>query len=215
MKFSRERFINQARKGITLYIRLTLLLALVVSFGQGKWATLFVTVLALILTYAPNMAARHYKIELPVELEFIIVVFIYLSLFLGEVSLFYERFWWWDVLLHGTASLVLGMVGFMIMYVLYKGKKIRASIFLVSLMGFCFAVAMGALWEIFEFAVDNFLGMNMQKSGLVDTMWDLIVDALGALIVSVAGFFYLKGDKPPLFDWLIERFVDSNPKLFK
>lgn len=61
-----------------------------------------------------------------------------------------------------------------------------------------FALGVGALWEIFEFTMDSLFGMNMQKpmlgdpSGLTDTMWDLIVDATGALVISVLGWRYLK-----------------------
>ena len=50
---------------------------------------------------------------------------------------------------------------------------------------------MGALWEILEFAIDQTFGTTMQKSGLVDTMWDLIVDGLGALTISILGYGYL------------------------
>lgn len=64
------------------------------------------------------------------------------------------------------------------------------------------------------------LGMTMQKpmfgdqSGLTDTMWDLIVNALGALIVSVIGYLYMKrGVKSVVARW-IERFIDGNPGLF-
>jgi hypothetical protein len=44
-----------------------------------------------------------------------------------------------------------------------------------------FAVAVGAVWEIFDFSMDEPFGTDMQKamfgdpSGLTDTMWDLIV----------------------------------------
>ena len=34
--------------------------------------------------------------------------------------------------------------------------------------------------------------MNMQKSGLVDTMTDLIVDVFGAALAAVFGYRYLK-----------------------
>ena len=43
----------------------------------------------------------------------------------------------------------------------------------------CFAITIGALWEVFEFGMDQLFGLNMQKSGLLDTMGDLI------------GFFYM------------------------
>jgi uncharacterized membrane protein YjdF len=59
----------------------------------------------------------------------------------------------------------------------------------VALFAFVFAIALGTLWEIFEFAMDQIFGLEMQKpmfgdpSGLTDTMWDMIVNAIGAGIV--------------------------------
>jgi hypothetical protein len=43
--------------------------------------------------------------------------------------------------------------------------------------------------------MDQLFGFNMQKSGLIDTMWDLIMTFAGALIVSILGHFYLKADE--------------------
>jgi len=39
--------------------------------------------------------------------------------------------------------------------------------------------------------MDWYLGFNMQKSGLVDTMTDLLINAVGALIAAVIGYFYV------------------------
>ena len=63
---------------------------------------------------------------------------------------------------------------------------------LLTVFSFCFAIALGALWEIFEFAMDSFFGFNMQKTGLRDTMWDMIVNTVGALIASISGYVYLR-----------------------
>ena len=92
----------------------------------------------------------------------------------------------------------------------------------VAFFAFLFALGVGALWEIFEFTMDSLFGMNMQKpmlgdpSGLTDTMWDLIVDALGALVVSFLGWRYLKNPEQKSF---LERWIDSfvarNPRFFK
>lgn len=59
-------------------------------------------------------------------------------------------------------------------------------------------------------------GLNMQKSGLVDTMWDLIVDGVGALVISLLGWGYLKttGTDSFLEQWIL-RFIEGNPRLFK
>ena len=72
------------------------------------------------------------------------------------------------------------------------------------------------MWEIFEFGMDQLFGFNMQKSGLVDTMWDLIVDAVGAAVIALLGWAYLRaaGNDSFLEKW-IEAFVHANPRIFK
>ena len=74
----------------------------------------------------------------------------------------------------------------------------------MALFAFCFAVTIGVFWEIYEFTFDGVLQLNMQKfmlengdklvgrSALADTMKDLIVDCLGAFIVSFMGYISLK-----------------------
>ena len=86
----------------------------------------------------------------------------------------------------------------------------------MAIFAFTFAVSLGVVWEIFEFFMDQLFNMNMQGSGLVDTMWDLIVDSIGALAISVLGAIYYKRMNHESFleKWL-DNFIRSNPKLFK
>ncbi len=96
------------------FLRLTLFLALFVEIYQRRWLTLFITVLALILTFFPMLFEKRYKIELPTGFELTVIFFIYLSLYLGEVHNFYLRFWWWDILLHLVSAITLGLIGFIV-----------------------------------------------------------------------------------------------------
>jgi hypothetical protein len=52
-------------------------------------------------------------------------------------------------------------------------------------------------------------------SGLTDTMWDLIVDALGALVISVFAWWHLKRNQRSFVDVWIDRFIERNPQLFR
>ena len=91
----------------------------------------------------------------------------------------------------------------------------------VAFFAFCFALAVGAMWEVFEFAMDELAGTNIQTpflgdaSGLTDTMWDLIVDALGALTIALAGYVYMKRGMTSFIERWIQRFVAGNPRLFR
>ena len=85
----------------------------------------------------------------------------------------------------------------------------------VALFSLAFSVAIGAFWEIFEFTMDSTFGLNMQKTGLVDTMWDLIGDTAGASAVAAMGYAYLKGKKRSFLESWIGSFIESNPRLFR
>ena len=199
---------------LTQLVWLILALAIVIAIFTRHWSNVFVTVSALLLTVLPIVFSNRYKIGLPPTFFVAISLFVFGTLFLGEVLGFYERFWWWDILLHGTSAIGFGVVGFLFVFYLFEGDKYAAPPWALSTIAFCFAVAMGATWEIFEFGMDQIFGLNMQKSGLVDTMTDLIVDSIGAIIGASSGFFWLKGRQSGV-SGMIEEFVQLNRKTFR
>lgn len=199
---------------LLVIVRLVLVLAFISSVLEEEMLIAFIITLNLIITFLPRLYEKKYHIDIPIEFEILIIVFVYASLFLGEVQGFYSVFWWWDLLLHAGAGVAIGFAGFAILYVMYKGGRIRASPRTIALFAFCFSLSAGALWEIYEFGMDQAFGLNMQKSGLMDTMADLIVDALGALFASFIGYLYLKYGRALYFEKVINRFVNNNPHLF-
>ena len=94
--------------------------------------------------------------------------------------------------MHAFSAIALGLIGVGVLYELDKNTVIKANPLVLLFFAFCFAIAIGAIWEIFEYNVDLFLGTNMQKSGLVDTMEDLMINSFGALIACIFGYFYIK-----------------------
>ncbi len=201
----------------------TLFAAIPFAVYEANWMALFVSVLTLFLILFPRIFEKRYKVKLIAEFHIVIILFIYAGLFLGEVRGYYTRFWWWDSVLHAFSGVALGFAGFLFLYILYKKDKFRAGFKMIAFFSFFFAVAMGALWEIFEFSVDSIFGADMQKSrglegdtrvGVMDTMWDMILNTIGAVIASVAGYFYLKKGEVPLIKRLVEKFEDKNPRIF-
>jgi hypothetical protein len=177
---------------IKWFIWVTLGLALVGAIADMNFFVIFISVLTFILTLTPYILKEKFHVKLPQTLELVIILFLYATLFLGEVQDYYNVFWWWDVLMHGIAALALGFIGVGFLYELDKKTVIKANPLSLVFFGFCFAVAIGTIWEIIEFTIDQFFGTNMQKSGLMDTMGDLIVTVVGGFIVAFFGFFYLR-----------------------
>ena len=181
---------------------------------QGNWPLAFVSLATLALSLVPLFAARWAEVVVPPSFIAAIVVFVGGTLFLGEVFDFYNRFWWWDMVMHAGSAIGFGLIGFVLVFMMFQGDRYAAPPFAVAFFAFCFALAIGAFWEIFEFAMDQIFGLNMQKSGLMDTMADLIMDFIGALIGSGAGYAYLRGRAKGGLMGLIDDFVQRNPRFF-
>ncbi len=215
-KFTIHRF-------ITLFLKITLIIAVIFALLQGRYQAAAEILVILSITFLPLLLGKRFAMRIPHEFEFLAVIFIYAALFLGEVHDYYTRYWWWDMMLHAGSGLILGILGFLLIYVLNENKNIDLSLNpgFMAFFAFVFAMAFGAIWEIFEFSMDQVFGTNMQKpmlndpSGLTDTMWDLIIDAIGAGIISIFGYVYLrrKGSDSFLEIW-IDDFIDKNPRLF-
>ena len=165
--------------------------------------------LGAVVINVPTILGKKFKFEVPPFLYIFYIFFLYCAIFLGEVRSFYYKFKWWDSFLHGTSSLMLGFFGFMVISIINRDENtvLNLSPFFLCLFAFCFAVTVGALWEIYEFTFDGLLGLNMQKfmtadgtvltghAALADTMKDIITDSLGALVAVVIGYIGLKNNK--------------------
>jgi hypothetical protein len=202
------------RARLTRVLHYVLGASIILSLVLGSWLTAAITTGILLLALAPSLLGARYNVSIPAEFELLAVLFIFASLFLGEVHSYYEKFWWWDVLLHLGSGLLFGILGFLLVYSVNQrqlGEPALRPAF-VSLFAFAFAIALGTVWEIFEFGMDQLFGLNMQKSGLVDTMWDLIIDAVGALAISLLGWGYLRTREVDSFlERWIEKYLDANP----
>jgi len=213
-----------------IHRRLSVLLQLVLIAGvagelwAGQWFAAATTSAIVLLTFLPLVLARRFRFFIPPEFALLAIVFVFASLYLGEVRDYYTRFWWWDIALHTASGMLLGIIGFLLVHALNQMKHVEVHLKpgFVACFAFMFAVGVGALWEIFEFTMDQLVGTTMQKpmlgdpSGLTDTMWDLIVDTLGAVVISVLGYGYIKvaGNTSFLERW-IDAFIEANPRLFR
>jgi hypothetical protein len=189
---------------------------------ERQWLNAVIVGAILLLTVLPAFVARGVRIVIPPQFELLVIAFIFASLYLGERRDYYGRFWWWDLALHSTSGVLLGILGFLLVYLLNENPRIDLHMRpgFVAFFAFCFSITAGVLWEIFEFAMDQLFGTNMQKpmfgdpSGLTDTMWDLIVDAVGTMVVAIYGYRYLRRKQPSIIERWIQRFVAANPRLF-
>jgi len=221
----REDRSHPADEGGT-YLRMTLAIQGLILVGLGvflwrrDWENVFLTVIVIGLTLVPAFVSRRYRIYVPPEFQLIAAVFVFLSLFLGSARDYYYRFWWWDIVLHTGSGFLLGIVGWISLFLMNKTDRLPAGIRPGFLCFFAvtFAVFLGVMWEIFEFIVDRIspaTNMQSNETGVVDTMYDLIVDTLGAVIVALMGLAYARTGKYSFLVDAIRRFTSRNQRLFK
>lgn len=173
--------------------------------------------IGMMLLHIPPVLGKLLKTRLPALLTCLYFFFIFGALFLGEICSFYYLLRYWDVFLHGFSSLMCASFAFILIFQLVREKidPLSLSPFTLCLFAFSFSLAVGTLWEIFEYTFDGILGLNMQKfrladgtiltghDALRDTMKDLIVDTAGSLIAALIGYFSLRLKK----GWVYELYT--------
>lgn len=211
------RFIYLTFVASIIYISVRIILAPTVAPSaevsvrvKGDYVLMLVQcIMGIFAMMLPNFLRRKIGLDIPSFMTVMYAVFLYCAVYLGEVVSFYYIVPHWDTILHIFSGAALGALGFSIVSLLNKSESVSFTLspIFLALFAFCFALSLGVIWEIYEFSVDYLLHTNMQKyaletgesligqEALMDTMKDLIVDAVGALVMSVIGYISLKYKK--------------------
>lgn len=163
-------------------------------------------ILGVVGLFLPSIISKKTKIIIPTNMYILYILFLYAAVFLGEVRDYFYKVPHWDTILHTCSGAMLGILGFSFVNILNKHEKVHVELSpaFVATFAFGFAIVLGVIWEIYEFTADGLLGLNMQKFALkdgtqlmgraavTDTMEDLIVDSIGAFIMSLIRVYIAK-----------------------
>lgn len=165
------RHIQNKRLVVTVYflLRLLVIATMVAQAFNGNYENVYTCVLALILFMIPSIIERRLHIDLPDTLEIIILLFIFAAEILGEIQEYYVLIPFWDDCLHTLNGFLFAAVGFSLVNILNRNKRImlQLSPFYMAVMAFCFSMTIGVLWEFFEWGMDTFFAKDMQKDTIV------------------------------------------------
>jgi hypothetical protein len=97
----------------------------------------------------------------------------------GYVWNLYQQFWWFDEVLHGYTIFAITLaLGVWLYGTVFTGYHSHALLLVLAIAST--GIAIGALWEIAEWAYDQMVQGNVIL-GKRDTIIDLVVDSIGAL----------------------------------
>lgn len=238
---------EESKTTLTIYLvlRFLVIVCMILEILKGNWSNVFLCVLTLLLYLIPYLVDKKLNIDLPNTMDIMIFLFIFSAEILGEIQNFYGTFKYWDTILHTINGFLCAAIGFALVDILNRSKKIHIDLspIFVAVVAFCFSMTVGVLWEFFEFGADSFLKTDMQKDrivqsissvslhpegknipvilnnidrtviyshnsssqsiettipngyldiGIIDTMKDLLVNFIGAIVFSILGFLYIK-----------------------
>lgn len=226
----------QTKSKIEIFLILLVLLSVIRQFFLGNYHNMFLGILTILLFAIPDLVEKKLKVTIPIGLKTVIILFIFAAEILGEINAFYVKIPIWDTILHTTNGFLMAAIGFATIDLFNRSERfsMKMSPFFVAFVAFCFSMTVGVLWEFFEFSMDWFFGMDMQKDwivdtvnsvklnpdglnepvhvkvdslivngenwnlggyldiGIVDTMKDLLVNFVGAVVFSIVGVLFLK-----------------------
>lgn len=184
---------KQAFTYITVAIVAALLALGAYEAWHQDWTGVFVVAQAILMSFLPYLLRRYFRIYTPFPLRVGIVFFVCSTLVLGEIADFYNMFWWWDLILHGVASVGVTLILFICLLIFFTRIDLRSAALFTSFLAMGSSLAVAVVWEIYEFLIDLHFQTDtpMQPSNL-DTMTDLIVSVVGAVLVGIYGYKHIK-----------------------
>ncbi len=127
----------------------------------------------------------------------IVYVVVYVNIYLYLVSLhlgMYMNVSWWSDFTHiisSTITAIIVFLGICVMQELAPPNINLESRTGITILVFVLALSFGAIWEMAEGLIDYLSGQPYMVYGTMDSLNDMIADAIGALMVSVAVFLTL------------------------
>ena len=175
--------LREHRSSFLVYIilRLMIISVMILQIMNRNYESVFLCILTLLLMVVPSIAQVTFRIELPTMLEIVILIFIFAAEILGEIQKFYLVFPFWDTMLHTLNGFLAAAIGLSLVDLLNKSENLafRLSPFFAAIVGFCFSMTVGVLWEFFEFGMDVLFDLDMQKDTVIHTISSVMLNQTG------------------------------------
>lgn len=164
---------REAERGV----RYGIVAVFVVGVRRRNLGAVVNAVLALLLSFLPGVAERLFDVEVRAWQR----LYTGTALLTHAVGMLgpYEEVWWWDHLTHAHSASILG--GVVHALARRRGRDPRPRVLAV-------VITIGVLWELVEYVIHTVfrrVGLEpiLVPYGRRDTLFDLLFDLVGALLV--------------------------------
>jgi hypothetical protein len=196
---------------LTYLMQFIILMTVVLSLVTGNFFVSISGTIVLFVSFIPYYFERKTHIIIPWWVTFFITLSLYLHIAGYSLGLYESAYPYYDKFAHLVSSTTIAMLMFLLVLILNRYGNIRFSRIMIFFTVFLFTLALGSIWEILEFSIDQVFGNRlhfntMLQHGLDDTMSDLIFNLIGGLIVASIGTWYLKRvDEAAIVDGFVQK----------
>ena len=197
--------IPKAQFAFWIITRIALLICAGYSFIHGDLVMGFESVFCFIFTHLWDMfqvfGNGSFIEEVPPISQTALNVIIFVGIVIGSYFGYFDKVAWFDDMMHAFSGVVCAVFGYDFAVIIQR-KKGQCAATLAAIFSIMFALSIAVGWEFYEFLMDTLHGTNLQLSkageetamfdltkyhneygylGLVDTMTDMMMNAVGGL----------------------------------
>jgi len=187
-------------------IRILILVSIFIEVQTNRWDILLVNLLVLSLTFLPFLIEKLLSISLPMNFCIAYLSSLVLAVFLEKILA--------GIVLQIFLGMVLGIVGFILLFLLYSNSRIKTSYVFIAFFSFCFSVSLGAMWEVFRYFLAVNFSLEIGSFNIDTIVWGLVFTMIGAFIASTSGYLYIRYRKNGSLHRLAAAFRRARPRLF-
>ncbi len=169
---------------VTLYV--FMLFQLGIKLHSMSLSKILTTLSIIPILLAPLLIKKLFKYDVSEELKLIYYLFIIVSLVLGSILGLYYKISWFDLLAHFLSGAFVSFAS--LISIKYKRLLKKENTGFIILFMLSASLMVASCWEFFEFFSDKILGGDVQwvvKTGVDDTMTDMLIASLGSIIYSI------------------------------
>lgn len=193
----------KGHKYLWLIIRVALMVWGIYGIFHGSVVEFLEAIFAIMFTHLWDFfqifGGKSFIIRVDYRTQTMLNIFIFIGVVIGSTLNNRTNFDKFDIVTHFGAGFLSAWFGYELAILIQEKNYSRLSPALAAMFGFCFSLGIDVGWEIYEFTMDRLYGLALQCSspttdyGLVDTMGDFILAALGGLLGMFAVSFVKNG----------------------
>ena len=187
---------NFSRRGIVTshILKVVMVLLLIIAIWNKNWTGVFGCILGIMLSIIPSTLKRNYNVTLPWILDILIAFALFLHIG-GVVLNAYQVIPFYDTITHFFSSIIVAFLAFIVIYLLDEyWDGLHMDKYAMAFVVIIFTIAMGVIWEFFEWTIDFLFG-TQEQWGLYDTMKDLFIDTIAGIFMAFIGVNLIKKGK--------------------